>query len=206
MLRERDAMLEDMKMHPLRAQDIMKNNADKNRRDLEFEEGSMVFLKLRPYRQSSAARRFCQKLAARFYGPFKVLERVGKVAYRLELPETCKIHPVFHISQLKQVLGASHTNTPLPEKLNNDDELFLQPEELLDYRYDVHGRLEVLVQWKGLPDYEHTWMKVSELEQSFPSFELEGKLSFGEGGVDRPRRCYVRKKSKKGEALREEDK
>ena len=49
-------------------------------------------------------------------------------------------------------------------------------------------------------------MQISELEQSFPSFELEGKLSFGEGDIDRSRRCYVKKKSRNGEVLREEEK
>ena len=206
MLKERDAMLADMKMHLFRAQDIMKNNADKSRRDLQFEVGSLVFLKLRPYRQTSVAKRFCQKLAAKFYGHFKVLEKIGEVAYHLELPHTCQIHPAFHVSQLKPVLGSGHTMMQLPESLNEVDELVLFPEELLDFRYDEKGLLEVLVKWHSLDNFEHTWMKITELEQNFPSFELEGKLNFGEGGIDRPRRCYVRRKNRSKEELREEEK
>ena len=197
MLKERDAMLEDIKIHLSRAQDLMKNNADKHRRDLQLEVGSLVFLKLRPYRQKSVSKRFCQKLAAKFYGPFKVIERVGAVAYRLELPASCKIHPVFHISQLKPVLGKDHEVIPLPESLTDAEELVLFPEELLDSRYDADGFLEVLVSWRELPHFEKTWMKLSELEQNFPTFELEGKLNFGEGGIDRPRRCYMRKKNRR---------
>lgn len=75
MLRERDAMLDDMKMHLQRAQDTMKNNTDKSRRDLQFDVGALVFLKLRLYRQTSVSKCFCQKLAAKFYVPLKVLER-----------------------------------------------------------------------------------------------------------------------------------
>lgn len=75
MLRSRDAILKDAKAHLIKAQEQMKNNVDKKRRELVFDVGSLVFLKLRPYRQSSLSKTFCQKLAAKYYGPFKVTER-----------------------------------------------------------------------------------------------------------------------------------
>lgn len=61
-LLERDAILVEVKKHLVHAQQLMKNNADKHRRDVEFEVGEMVYLKLRPYRQQSVARRVFQKL------------------------------------------------------------------------------------------------------------------------------------------------
>lgn len=91
-------MLESLKSNLLRAQDIMKRQADKSRRDVELVVGYMVYLKLQPYRQKTVARRFCQKLASKFYGPYRVLERIGATAYKLQLPEEARVHPVFHIS------------------------------------------------------------------------------------------------------------
>lgn len=85
MMKARDAILRDVKMHLLKAQEQMKNNADKKRRDLEFTVGSSVFLKLLPYRKTSLSKSYCQKLEAKYYGPFTILERVGSVAYRLQL-------------------------------------------------------------------------------------------------------------------------
>lgn len=79
-------MLAEIKEHLIKAQEVMKSNADKHQRDLKFYVGALVFLKLRPYRQNSLAKRFCQKQAARFYGPFEILECIGPVAYRLKLP------------------------------------------------------------------------------------------------------------------------
>jgi len=61
----------------------MKKYADLKRVDKEFNYGDFVYLKIQPYKQLSLANSAFHKLAARYYGPFKVVERVGKVAYRL---------------------------------------------------------------------------------------------------------------------------
>lgn len=88
-------------------QQRMKVQADKHRTKREFKVGTEVFLKLQPYIQSSVVRRANHKLAFKFFGPFKVLARVGKVAYRLDIPPSSRVHPVFHVSQLKQCIGST---------------------------------------------------------------------------------------------------
>jgi hypothetical protein len=70
----------------------------------------LVFLKLQPYIQNSVVVRSNQKLAYKYYGPYSVLARVGKVAYRLELPATNCIHPIIHVSHLKKVIGMYRYN------------------------------------------------------------------------------------------------
>lgn len=94
-LRERDQVPEDLRVQLLRAQQIMKAQADQKLRNVVLEVGDMVFLKLPPYRQSTVAKRANRKLAPHFYGPFEVLARVGQVAYRLKLPPDSAIHLVF---------------------------------------------------------------------------------------------------------------
>lgn len=84
----------------------MKAQADRHRTDRSFEVRDAIVLKLQPFIQTSVARRPFQKLAFRYYGPFTVQARVGAVAYRLNLPESSKIHPVVHVSLLKKAIGA----------------------------------------------------------------------------------------------------
>ncbi|KAF3623801.1 hypothetical protein FXO37_31675 [Capsicum annuum] len=67
--------------------------------------GDFVFLKLQPYRQTSIVLRRNLKLSSKYYGPFKVIERVGQVAYKLDLPIDSKVHPVFHVLLLKRKVG-----------------------------------------------------------------------------------------------------
>lgn len=114
MLLERDKMLVAIKKHLVHAQPLMKNNADKKRLDVEYEVGHKVYLKLRPYRQQSVARRVCQKLSAKYFGPYEIVEKIGKETYRLKLPPHSQVQPVFHVSQLKAVIGEHSLVLPLP--------------------------------------------------------------------------------------------
>ena len=138
----------------------MKRYVDNKRREDDFAVGDKVFLKLRPYRQKSLASRANQKLAARFYGPYTVLERIGVVPYKSELPSTSTIHPVFHISQLRCAKGLSHSFSLLPPQISKDLELVVELESLLEVCLQQNGplgKLEVLIKWKNLPLFEATW-------------------------------------------------
>jgi hypothetical protein len=86
------------------AQSRQKSYADKRRRDLSFEIGSFVYLKVSPMRGTHRFR-VKGKLALRYVGPFKIIDRKGEVAYQLELPpQLSEVHDVFHVSQLKKCL------------------------------------------------------------------------------------------------------
>jgi ferritin-like metal-binding protein YciE len=104
-LRDREEMTNLLQQHLQRQQQRMKNQADKKRTERHFQEGEWVFLKLHLYVQTSVAKQGSRKMAFRFYGPFKILQKVGKVAYKLALPTTSQIHPAIHVSQLKKAVG-----------------------------------------------------------------------------------------------------
>jgi hypothetical protein len=152
------------------AQNRMKQQADQGRSERQFVEGDQVFLRLQPYKQTSLKAEQCQKLAPKFYGPYTVLKRVGQVAYQLALPSQSKLHPVFHVSCLKKVIGTRcQLQTNLPE-LAEEGSIWLQPEAVLDQR---ERRLrqrtikEVLVQWKDMTPADATWEPATILQQ-FP--------------------------------------
>ena len=104
-LKARDEALGALKEHLQIDQNKMEKSANLKRQDVEYAAGDMVFLKIRPYRQISLRKKRNEKLSPRFFGPYKIVERIGLVAYILELPESSSIHPVFHIVQLKKTVG-----------------------------------------------------------------------------------------------------
>ena len=91
------------------SQSRQKSYADSRRRNLEFEEGDPVFLKVAPMK--GVLRFGCKgKQSSRFIGPFKILERIGSVAYKLALPPSLSsVHSIFHVSMLrKYILDPTH--------------------------------------------------------------------------------------------------
>ncbi|WMV08651.1 hypothetical protein MTR67_002036, partial [Solanum verrucosum] len=75
-------------------------------RVVRIEGGALVCLKLQPYRQTSIAVRKNLKLSSKYYGPYRVIKRIGSVSYQLELPQGSQIHPIFHVLQLKKRIGS----------------------------------------------------------------------------------------------------
>ena len=178
-LMERDRMIEVIREQLQRTQQLMKERADTKRREVEFEVGDMVLVKIRPYRQRSLAKRINEKLSARFYGPFEVLAKVGRVAYKLKLTEGTKIHPTFHVSQLKKIVGELVETVEIPEQLTSEGVLDTEPEVVVRKRQNEKTlKEEVLVKWKGLPSHDCTWEEVSAMKDQFPGFDLEDKVNF----------------------------
>ena len=71
-------------------------------------------------------------MAPKFYGPYKVLHKIGSIAYKLELPSSSCIHPVFHVSCLKKVVGTKiRAQTVLPE-LDTEGSIILEPKAILN--------------------------------------------------------------------------
>eukprot|EP00253_Pinus_taeda_P014110 PITA_14110 len=127
------------------------SKADQHRSERTFQEGDKVFLRLQPYKQTSLKDKGCQKLSPKFYGPYQILQRIGEVAYKLALPPTAKIRPVFHVSCLKEVVGNNCIIQTRPLELDEEGSIWLELEQVLDTREQyLHDRMikEALVKWK----------------------------------------------------------
>ncbi|GJV46329.1 putative nucleotidyltransferase, ribonuclease H [Tanacetum coccineum] len=134
-MRDREAVVKLLKQSLQKAQNRMKQQADKHRTKREFEAGSWVYLKLQPYIQNTLRVHKHSKLTPKYFGPFLVVERVGKVAYRLDLPDETQIHPVFHVSLLKLAGGPPDKVIPIP----TDARFCLQPSRVLDRKLVKRG-------------------------------------------------------------------
>jgi hypothetical protein len=168
-------------------QSRQKSYVDHRRRELSFEVTDFVYLKVSPMR---GLRHFKVrgKLTPRFIGSFKILEKRGEVAYKLELPpQLSDMHAVFHVSQLKKCLRVPEGQLPM-EDLDTKEYLFYQeyPVKILETtkRVTRNKRIKMCkVQWSHHTEEEVTWEREEEPNAEFSSLfsdltESRGRDSF----------------------------
>ncbi|KAL4282814.1 hypothetical protein GQ457_16G014550 [Hibiscus cannabinus] len=176
---QRDEVLQTLKVNLLKAQARMKNLADQHRRDIVFEVGDWVYIKLQPYRQNSLRLHRHHKLGRRYFGPYKILRRIGSVAYHLELPSSTHIHPVFHVSLLRKCVGVPDQQVTPLHLVDSTATIVLQPAAIVSARTVTHQGQSIkqcLVRWEGLTADADTWEDKDLLLQSFPTLNLEDKV------------------------------
>jgi len=165
LLATRTVILAGLRRRLIKAQTNMKTVANTHCRSLEFAVGNWVYVCLRPYRQTSFAPAYT-KLAKWFYGPFQILERVGPVLYKLQLPSSSKIHPTFHISLLKLHHGPPPTQFVVLPPSSTKNHPIIEPLHILDWKWDslyCPPTKLVLVQWNGLAQENTTWEPLDTL-------------------------------------------
>ncbi|CAA7408066.1 unnamed protein product [Spirodela intermedia] len=143
LLTERDAILKILKFNLHKAQ-----------------VGDLVCLKIKPYMMKSLAKKENEKLNPRYFGPYPIMERIGPVAYKLQLPDHSAVHPGFRISQLRKTLRTDNRSQPIPLTLSEEQEWILIPDGIKAHR-SAPQVTEILVSWKHLPEFESSWMTVS---------------------------------------------
>ncbi|GJZ84209.1 putative reverse transcriptase domain-containing protein [Tanacetum coccineum] len=154
------------------ARDRQKSYADLKRKPMEFQIGDKVMLKVSPWK---GVVRFGKrgKLNPRYVGPFKVIERVGEVAYKLELPEELsRVHNTFHVSNLKKCHADEPLAVPL-DGLHLDDKLHFveEPVEIVDREVKRLKRSRiplVKVRWNSKRGPEFTWEREDQFKKKYP--------------------------------------
>lgn len=144
----------------IQASTRMKAATDHHRRDIHFSVGDRVWLSTShlPLREGT------RKLAEKWIGPYEVLAVVTRQAYRLHLPASLRLHPVFHTSQLKAVVG-DHRREPSAIPLEDGTEEEYEVERVLSSR-TVRGATQYLVRWKGYTAFDDTWEPSSNLQRA----------------------------------------
>ncbi|KAJ0814449.1 putative nucleotidyltransferase, Ribonuclease H [Helianthus annuus] len=154
------------------ARDRQKAYTDKRRKPLEFEVGDRVLLKVSPWK---GVVRFGKrgKLNPRYVGPFEILEKIGKVAYKLNLPaELGAVHNVFHVSNLKKCLSDENLIIPFKELTIDERLQFVEePVEITDRDVKVlkSKRIPLVrVRWNSKRGPEYTWEREDRMTEKYP--------------------------------------
>ncbi|GJW91607.1 hypothetical protein Tco_0169160 [Tanacetum coccineum] len=172
MIRETTEMIVQIKNRLLAARSRQKSYADMRCKPLEFEVGDKVMLKVSPWK---GVFRFGKrgKLSPRYIGPFKILSRVGPVAYKLELPRELQvIHNTFHVSNLMKCLSDEELIIPLDEVRIDEKLHFIEePIEIMDREVKQlkQSRIPIVkVRWNSSRGPEYNWEREDQMWKKYP--------------------------------------
>jgi len=160
--RARDALVE--------AKANQEKNANKSHCDVQFQIDDQVLLSSAHINLTSQAKHPSKKLQHQFIGPYHIIQKVSPVAYKLELPDTLKIHPIFHVSILcpyKSPESIKHrpSPTPPPDPVSINDADKFEVDRILNH-HKCHNHQEYLVKWVGYPNYDASWEPAAHLEHA----------------------------------------
>ncbi|GJW24046.1 putative reverse transcriptase domain-containing protein [Tanacetum coccineum] len=172
LIRDTTEKIVQIKNHLLTTSSRQKSYADRRLTPLEFEVGDMVLLKESPWK---GAMRFGKrgKLSPCYVGPFKIVARVGPVAYTLELPEELNgIHSTFHVLNLNKCLAEGDVVVPM-EEIQLDDKLHMieKPIEIVDKEVKQlkQSRIPIVkVRWNSQRGLEFTWEREDHIKKKYP--------------------------------------
>ena len=155
------------------ARSRQKSYADKHRKPLEFQVNDLVLLKVSPWKGVVRFGKKKGKLSPRYVGPFKILERIGKVAYRLDLPpELSSVHPTFHISNLKRCLADDNIQISLDDIHIDETMHFVEkPVEIMDREIKQLKRScipIIKIRWESKHGPEFTWEREDQIKLKYP--------------------------------------
>jgi len=162
------------KQHIKQAQQQQSKYYNKNHREIYFKVGDKVMLNSKNLRRN--VREQVDKLSPRFRGPFVVKRIISSLNYELELPPSMKIHPVFHVVNLKKYYESSNqtiphrivNHRPPPAVIHQGQEEW-EVEKIIGRRIIKRGRnntTQYLVKWLGYPNEESTWEPEKNLRKS----------------------------------------
>ncbi|GJY38352.1 putative reverse transcriptase domain-containing protein [Tanacetum coccineum] len=173
LIRKMTEKIIQIKNRLLTARSCQKSYADRRTKPLEFEVGDMVLLKVSPWKGIMGFGKR-GKLSSRYIGPFRILARIGPVAYTLVLPEELKgIHSTFHVSNLKKCLAEGDTVVPMDE-IQLDDKLHMieEPVEIVDREVKrlKQSRIPIIkVCWNSQRGPEFTGEREDQIKEKYPN-------------------------------------
>lgn len=190
LLQQRDRVLNKLKQNLLKAQARMKKMANKNRSEVSFNKGHGCLLSSNCIGNIlwRCARVKTQKQAMRYFRPFQIVRKIGTMAYQLDLVHKAWIHPIFHVSLLKEcegdpLLGNYYSITTHHHWIRTIVVTSSNPLEAYCFKRH-HPVQQALNQWEGLSTTGNSWEDVEQLQHSFQQLNLEDKITInGRGNV-----------------------
>jgi hypothetical protein len=154
-----------VRQHLIKSQEKQKKYADMHRRDLSFNVDDYVWVSTGNLRKSNDN---SSKLKHRYAGPYKVLEKIGTVTYKLQIPEaqlSRKVHPVYHVSKLRKFYPRlssfadddGNDVPPPPTLIDETDNVEEWEVDAIKGKRTVRKQLQYLVQWKGFSHWHNSW-------------------------------------------------